>query len=240
MDAAEKLIVALDFATLAEAEKVVKKVSPIVKVFKVGKELFTTAGPEAVHMVQRYKCRVFLDLKFHDIPNTVGAACEAAAKLGVYLMNVHTQGGRTMMTAAVQAVHKAAEGRKGPAPKVLGVTVLTSLTDRDLKEVGVSKNVKTQVSDMAKLAKASGLDGVVASAQEIALIRKATGKDFLIVTPGVRPVWAAHGDQKRVTTPREAVEAGADHIVVGRPITQHPQPLAAAEKILKEISESAR
>ena len=139
------------------------------------------------------------------------------------------------MINAVQAVHKVALARKIDAPKVLGVTVLTSMTDRDLRETGVSKKVKQQVQDLAVLAKNCGLDGVVASGQEIPLIRKATGKHFLIVTPGVRPTWAAHGDQKRVTTPRAAIAAGADYIVVGRPVTQHPQPLAAAEKILKEM-----
>ena len=231
----EKLIVALDVPDLKQAEAIVKKVSPLVKTFKVGKELFTSAGPEAVRMVHAHKCRVFLDLKFHDIPNTVASACEAAAKLGVFMMNVHALGGKTMMVNAVQAVHQAASSKKTPAPKMLGVTVLTSLKDADLKEVGISKKVGQEVSLLAELAQNSGLDGVVASAHEIALIRRHVGKNFLIVTPGVRPVWAAHGDQKRVMTPAEAVSAGADYIVVGRPITQHPQPLVAAEKILKEI-----
>ena len=231
----EKLIVALDVPDLKQAEAIVKKVSPLVKTFKVGKELFTSAGPEAVRMVHAHKCRVFLDLKFHDIPNTVASACEAATKLGVFMMNVHALGGKTMMVNAVQAVHQVASLKKTSAPKVLGVTVLTSLKDADLKEVGISKKVAQEVSLLAELAQNSGLDGVVASAHEITLIRRHVGKNFLIVTPGVRPVWAAHGDQKRVMTPAEAVSAGADYIVVGRPITQHPQPLVAAEKILKEI-----
>ena len=231
----EKLIVALDFSDLGAAEKVVKKISGLVKIFKVGKELFTSSGPDAIRMVHSHKCRVFLDLKFHDIPSTVGAACAAGARLGVFMMNVHALGGRTMLVNAVQAVHKVASERKTAAAKVLGVTVLTSLTDRDLREIGLSKNVKKEVPHLAVLSKACGLDGVVASAQEIRAIRKKTGKDFLIVTPAVRPIWAAHGDQKRVATPREAIDSGADYIVVGRPITQHPQPLAAVEKILKEI-----
>ena len=234
----DKLIVALDFSGLAEAEKIVKKICPLVKIFKVGKELFTSTGPAAIEMIHSYECRVFLDLKFHDIPNTVGSACEAAARLGVFMMNVHTLGGKNMMIGAMQSVHKVAGQKKVTPPKVLGVTVLTSLTDRDLKEVGVSKKVKREVKDLAVLAQSSGLDGVVASGQEIKLIREATGKDFLIVTPGVRPVWAAHGDQKRIVTPKEAVEWGADFIVVGRPITQHPEPLLAAQKILKEMSDS--
>ncbi len=231
----DKLIVALDFSSLAEAEKLVKKASPLVKIFKVGKELFTTAGPEAVHMIHSHKCQVFLDLKFHDIPNTVASACEAAAKQGVFMVNVHALGGKNMMVSAVQAIHKYAEEKKTPPTKIVGVTVLTSMTDPDLKEVGVHKKVRQEVEQLAVLAQHCGLDGVVASAQEIKLIRKKTDKKFLVVTPGVRPTWAAHGDQKRVMTPREAIQEGADYIVVGRPITQHPQPLVAAEKILKEI-----
>ena len=231
----DKLIVALDFSSLAEAEKAVKKISPLVNTFKVGKELFTSAGPEAIRMIHSHKGRVFLDLKFHDIPNTVGSACEAAAALGVFMLNVHALGGKTMMYHAMQAVHKVANEKKIAPPKVIGVTVLTSLTDLDLKEVGIKKKITQEVKDLALLTKSCGLDGVVASGQEIEAIRKVAGKDFLIVTPGVRPIWAAHGDQKRVMTPKEAVALGADYIVVGRPITQHPQPLVAVEKILKEI-----
>ena len=141
-----------------------------------------------------------------------------------------------MMVGAVQAVHKVADEKKTTAPKILGVTVLTSLTDKDLHQVGIKKKVKQEVQDLAILAQRSGLDGVVASGQEIKLIRRVAGKNFLIVTPGVRPIWAAHGDQKRIMTPKEAVTSGADYIVVGRPITQHPQPLLAAEKILTEVS----
>ena len=227
----DKLIVALDFSNLAEAEKIVKKISPLVKTFKVGKELFTSAGPEAVHMIHSYKCRVFLDLKFHDIPNTVSLACEAATRLGVFMMNVHALGGKTMMRASVRAVHKIAEEKKISPPKVLGVTILTSCTELDLKEVGIKKKMKQEVRDLAVLAQRCGLDGVVASGKEIQLIRDVAGKNFIIVTPGVRPVWAAHGDQKRIVTPKEAIALGADYIVVGRPITQHPQPLAAVQKI---------
>lgn len=235
MSASDKLIVALDVPGLAEAEKLVKTLSPTVQIFKVGKELFTSAGPEAVKMVHAYKGKVFLDLKFHDIPNTVGSACEAAAKLGVFMMNVHAIGGKNMLISAVQSVHNTPlEGKTGH-PLILGVTVLTSMTDRDLKEVGVSKKVKEEVEGLAVLVQQCGLDGVVASGQEIEIIRKAAGKNFLIVTPGVRPIWAAHGDQKRIITPKEAIEKGADFVVVGRPITQDPNPREAAEKILKEM-----
>jgi orotidine-5'-phosphate decarboxylase len=233
----DKLIVALDVATLEEADRTVKTLSSAVKTFKIGKELFTAVGPDAVRMVHAHGGRVFLDLKFHDIPNTVGSACEAATKLGVFMMNVHASGGKNMLFQAVQSVHKTAAEKKIQPPRLLAVTVLTSLTDRDLKEIGVNKKVTKQVEGLALLAQQCGLDGVVASGQEIELLRTAAGKDFLIVTPGVRPVWAAQGDQKRIITPKEAIEKGADYIVVGRPITQAKDPLEAAEKILREIRE---
>lgn len=231
----EKLIVALDVPTLVEAEKLVKLLSPLVSVFKVGNELFTAAGPAVIEMVHVCQSRVFLDLKFHDIPNTVGSACEAAVRHKVFMMNVHASGGTNMMIQAVQSVHQTAEALKIKPPLLLGVTVLTSMKENDLKETGIRKKLEKQVTDLAKLAKNCGLDGVVASAHEIGMIRKKTGKDFLIVTPGVRPVWAAHGDQKRVMTPREAIDAGSNFIVVGRPITQSPSPAEAAEKVLQEI-----
>ncbi len=231
----DQLIVALDVSNLSEAEKLVKTLSPVVKTFKVGKELFTSAGPEAVKMVHAHKSNVFLDLKFHDIPNTVGSACEAATRLGVWMMNVHAIGGKSMLFNAVQAVHKTSEELKVPHPKIIGVTVLTSLTDADLKEVGVKGKVKEEVEKLALLVQQCGLDGVVASGQEIELIRKVAGNHFLIVTPGVRPTWAAHGDQKRIITPKEAIEKGADFVVVGRPITQDRDPRVAAEKIIKEM-----
>ena len=226
----------MDFSSLADAEKMVKVLSPAVKIFKVGKELFTSAGPQAVEMIHSYRCQTFLDLKFHDIPNTVGAACAAAVRLKVFMLNVHSSGGKNMLFKAVQCAHEAAAKEKIPPPILLGVTVLTSLTDRDLKEVGINKKLEKQAQDLALLAKSCGLDGVVASGQETEMIRKATGPDFKIVTPGVRPVWTAHGDQKRVMTPKEAIEKGADYIVVGRPITENPNALEAAKKILEEIS----
>ncbi len=232
----DKLIVALDVSSLKEAEKLVKELSPLVKIFKVGKELFTASGPSVIHMVHSHKCKVFLDLKFHDIPNTVGAACEVATKLGVFMLNVHCLGGKNMLFQAVQSVHKVADEHKINLPILLGVTVLTSMTDRDLKEVGIRHKLKKEVEELALLAKNCGLNGVVASGQEIEIIRKIAGKNFLIVTPGVRPIWAAHGDQKRIVTPKEAIEKGADFIVVGRPITQNVEPLEAARKIIKEIN----
>lgn len=235
MNPKDKLIVALDVSTLKEAEKLVKTLSRQVRTFKIGKELFTSVGPKVVEMVHSRKGRVFLDLKFHDIPNTVGAACEAATRLKVFMMNVHASGGRQMLYGAVQAVHKTAEAMKIAPPLLVGVTVLTSLKDEDLKDIGCRNNVEKQVETLAALSKSCGLDGVVASAHEIAIIRKSAGKDFLVVTPGVRPVWAARGDQKRVMTPKEAVAAGADYIVIGRPITQADDPAKAAKDVIKEI-----
>ncbi len=232
----EKLIVALDVPNLKEAEKLVKKLLGLVKIFKIGKELFTSAGPEAVRMIHSHKGRVFLDLKFHDIPSTVGAACEAATRLKVFMLNVHALGGKNMMFRAVQSVHQAAAKYQIKPPRLLAVTILTSMKDEDLKEVGIKKNLREEALDLAILASKCGLDGAVASGQEIDLIRQAVGKNFLIVTPGVRPVWAAHGDQKRIITPKEAIDKGADFIVIGRPITEHPNPRIAAKKILEEIS----
>jgi orotidine-5'-phosphate decarboxylase len=234
----DKLIVALDVSTAAEAQKLVQTLWGQVHTFKVGKELFTSAGPDIVRAIHDTGGKVFLDLKFHDIPNTVGAACEAAARMGVFMLNVHCSGGKGMMVSAVQAVNKvAAENKEKPVTIVLGVTVLTSITDHDLKDIGVAKKVAKQVESLAVLAKDCGLDGVVASGQEIKIIRKAAGPDFLIVTPGVRPVWAAHGDQKRIVTPKEAIDAGASYIVVGRPITQAKDPREAAATILEEIAQ---
>lgn len=229
---ADRVIVALDVPTLAEARALVDKLSPVVRTFKVGKELFTAEGPSVVKSVVSGGSQVFLDLKFHDIPNTVASACVTASRLGAFMINVHASGGKKMMSEAAAAVKKQPEGAR---PYLIGVTVLTSMSSEDLAETGVSVALDEQVARLARLAKESGLDGVVASGREIAIIRKAVPGDFLIVTPGVRPAWAAQGDQKRVVTPREAIEQGADFIVVGRPITQHPDPRAAAEKVLEEI-----
>jgi orotidine-5'-phosphate decarboxylase len=232
----DKLIVALDVGTFKEAEVLVKTLSPAVRIFKIGKELFTASGPASIEMVHRHNARVFLDLKFHDIPNTVAGACQSAMRHGVFMLNVHALGGQTMMIKAVQALNQLAEQEPSlTIPLIVGVTVLTSLTDQDLKEIGLKGKVKNSVVQLAILALQCGLNGVVASPQETALIRKKVGKNFLIVTPGVRPVWAASGDQKRVLTPKQAIKEGADYIVVGRPITQDPHPLEAAQKILTEI-----
>jgi orotidine-5'-phosphate decarboxylase len=226
-----KLIVALDVPTLAQAQKLVETLKDTVEYFKVGKELFTSEGPAVVKMVHDHGAKVFLDLKFHDIPNTVAGAVRSAAKLGVWMVNVHASGGAAMMAEAAQAAAASAK-----PPLVIGVTVLTSMNEEGLKEIGVAGSaVGEQVVRLARLAKTSGLSGVVASAQEATMLRRAFGKDFLIVTPGVRPAGAAVGDQKRVLTPKDAIAAGADCLVVGRPITESADPKAAAEAILKEM-----
>lgn len=235
MNPEEKLIVALDYDDFQKAEGTINTLSGLIKIYKVGKELFTSSGPRVIEAIHATGAKVFLDLKYHDIPNTVGAACAAATKLGVFMLNVHALGGKNMLYTAVQQMHKTAEELNVTPPKLLAVTVLTSLTDHDLKEVGIRRKVKKEVLSLASLAKDCGLDGVVASGHEIKAIRRKTGKEFLIVTPGVRPIWAAQGDQKRIVTPREAIEAGADFIVIGRPITQDLDPRRAAQKILDEI-----
>ncbi|MCX5715988.1 MAG: orotidine-5'-phosphate decarboxylase [Candidatus Omnitrophica bacterium] len=233
----EKLIVALDMDDLDSAKAIVEKLYPTVKIFKIGSQLFTNNGPAAVEAVTAKGAKVFLDLKFHDIPNTVANAVKVATKLGVFMVNVHIQGGFNMMKQAVSAAREKARELKIEKPLVLGVTVLTSMGEKDLKDLEIRKGVKSQVTYLARLAKDAALDGVIASADEIQPIRWACGDDFVIVTPGIRPEWAQKNDQKRTATPKEAVKWGASYIVVGRPILDAPDPKAAAEKILGEINE---
>lgn len=235
MSTNDRLIVALDVDTKEKAVKLVKKLRADVGVFKIGSELFTSCGPSIVEEVQKSGSKVFLDLKFHDIPNTVAKSAVAAARLGVFMFNVHALGGLEMMKRCAEIVREEAKKLKIEPPKVIAVTVLTSMDENNLKKTGVSDNMETQVLRLAKLAKDAGLDGVVASHAEVKLIRKNLGKDFLIVTPGVRPSWAVADDQKRIATPKEAIDNGADFIVVGRPIIEAPDPVKAAKKVLKEI-----
>lgn len=229
----EKIIVALDVETEAQAMALVKKLKNKAGVFKVGKELFTACGPSIVKKIQKAGGKVFLDLKYHDIPNTVGKAVARAARLGVYMMTIHTSGGYEMMKAASDAAKKTYD--EGFYPIILGVTVLTSLDDKALKEIGYKYGAEQEVLRLAKLAKKAGLCGLVCSPKEIKKVRKAVGKQMEIVTPGVRPEWSAKGDQKRVMTPAQAVKAGASYLVIGRPITAHTNPAAAAELIAKEM-----
>jgi orotidine-5'-phosphate decarboxylase len=202
---------------------------------KVGKELFTVAGPELVRVLVARGFEVFLDLKFHDIPNTVAAACRAAAGLGVWMMNVHASGGRRMMTAAQEALAGLPQ-----RPLLIAVTVLTSMSAEDLGEIGMFDAPADQVLRLARLTQACRLDGVVCSAQEASMLRAELGADFRLVTPGIRPAGAEVGDQRRVMTPAEALQAGATDLVIGRPITAAPDPLAALKQIQSEIQNVGR
>jgi orotidine-5'-phosphate decarboxylase len=233
------LVVALDVDSAARALALVEQLRGLAGMFKVGKQLFTAAGPELVRQIVASGERVFLDLKFHDIPNTVAQAGIEAAKLGVSIFNVHALGGTQMMRATVEALGEWAARVGQPRPLVLGVTVLTSHTQESLKELEIENNLAAQVVHLAKLCDAAGLDGVVASPQEIAPIRLAVhNHSFVLLTPGVRPVGAALNDQARVMTPGEAIKAGANFLVVGRPITAAPDPGAAAQKIVEEIEQA--
>ena len=230
--ARNKIIFALDVNGVAEIDRYAALLAARVGMFKVGKELFTACGPEAVRAVQRHGGQVFLDLKYHDIPNTVAKAMLEAARLGVQLANLHALGGAEMMETAATAVRKEFGDER---PRLLAVTILTSSTAETLRGVGIDHPLEQMVVRLAKLAQDSGMDGVVASPLEIELIRAACGPDFLIVTPGVRPSFAAVDDQKRILTPAEAVGAGADYLVIGRPIAKAADPVAAAEMIADEI-----
>ena len=235
MMASEKLIVALDFDNLDYASRLVEQLSDCVGMFKIGSQLFTAAGPAAIHMLLEHQKRIFLDLKFHDIPNTVARAAAAATELCVDMFNVHVAGGATMMNEAAKAAKLTAEQLGINAPLVLGVTVLTSLDEQQLQSTwNTTLPLCELIASFAKSAKQSGLDGVIASPHEIDVIRQVCGKDFLIVTPGVRPSWAVQDDQQRVMTPGEAIARGADYIVVGRPIYAAPNPKEAAMNIINE------
>ena len=225
-----KIIVALDFADATSALALVDRLDPALCRLKVGKELFTAAGPELVRALMARGFEIFLDLKFHDIPNTVAAACRAAAGLGVWMMNVHASGGRRMMVAAQEALADLPR-----RPLLIAVTVLTSMSAEDLNEVGVVDAPADQVLRLARLTQACKLDGVVCSAQEAALLRADLGADFRLVTPGIRPAGVAVGDQRRVMTPAEALRAGATDLVIGRPITAAADPLAALKQIQLDI-----
>ncbi len=233
--AVEKLIFALDVDSLDEARNWTRRLRGRVGVFKVGKQLFTRCGPEVVRMIREEGGEVFLDLKYHDIPNTVAKAGLEAARLDVKMFNVHALGGREMMSGLVAEMDKAFPSGAPGRPLLLAVTILTSSTEETLREVGIENPVEEMVPRLARLAKESGMDGVVASPKEVSLIRNACGRDFVIVTPGVRPASASLDDQKRVTTPGEAIGAGADFLVIGRPISAAPDPASAAEEILAEI-----
>jgi orotidine-5'-phosphate decarboxylase len=226
-----RVIVALDFADGKAALGLADRLDPAQCRLKVGKELFTAEGPALVQELVRRGFGVFLDLKFHDIPNTVAAACRTAAGLGVWMLNVHASGGRTMLEAARDAV-----GSHPGAPKLIAVTLLTSMTDRDLADVGLTGSSVDVVRRLALLAKSAGFDGVVCSGQEAAPLRSACGSAFCLVTPGIRPAATRVDDQMRVMTPRDALAAGSDYLVIGRPITQAADPVAALAAINGDIA----
>jgi len=225
-----RIIVALDYPDADSARQFIARVRPDRCRLKVGKELFVTAGPDFVRELVDQGFEVFLDLKFHDIPNTVAQACKAAARLGVWMMNVHASGGPRMLAAAREAL-EAFERR----PLLIAVTVLTSMGSDELRAIGVPTDAEQQVLRLAGLTHVAGLDGVVCSAMEATALRRELGPDFCLVTPGIRPTGSATGDQTRILTPIQAIRAGADYLVIGRPITQADEPLHVLESIAQEI-----
>jgi orotidine-5'-phosphate decarboxylase len=236
----ERLIVALDIDDVELATELVRSLAREVGMFKIGKQLFTHAGPQAVRLIQDLGGEIFLDLKFHDIPNTVAKAAIEATRLGVKMFNVHASGSLEMMRLTVKEVERVSRQQKLRRPIMLGVTVLTSLGQEDLQRLGVEHKIADQVVRLALLTKEAGMDGVVASSHEVADIREACGQRFVIVTPGIRPADSQHNDQQRVMTPGHAVRAGVDYIVVGRPILEAQNPILAAREIVAEMEDALK
>ena len=226
----QRIVVALDVSTATELRELVKQIPNTHCRAKIGKELFTSIGPLAIEICHDAGLEVFLDLKFHDIPNTCAKAVRAAARWGVWMTNVHCSGGTDMMRAAREIL----EG-ESHRPLLIGVTVLTSMSGSGLQELGVSRDLESQVDYLAGLAHASGLDGVVCSAQEAQRLRQSLGADFCLVTPGIRPSWAAADDQTRIVTPKDAIANGSDYLVIGRPITASDHPETAIARIVEEL-----
>jgi orotidine-5'-phosphate decarboxylase len=230
-----RIIVALDFDSASAALSLVKQLDPRACAIKVGSEMFTLAGPEIVREIAARGFNVFLDLKFHDIPNTVARACEAATRLGVWMLNVHAAGGRAMLTSAREAVRTAARTSGRPSPKLIAVTVLTSLDASDLHDTGLIDNAAAQALRLANLAHDCGLDGIVCSAAEARSMRDAFGNAFTLVTPGIRPAGVDADDQSRIATPEIAIANGADYLVIGRPITRAVDPVATLTEINRSL-----
>lgn len=234
LNMARKIIIALDVKNREEARAVLESL-PEARLFKVGLELYTAEGPAMIDLVKSFGKEVFLDLKLHDIPNTVAGAVKSAVRHGVAMLTLHTSGGREMMKKAVEAARETAEKENKPLPLILGVTVLTSLKDSDLQEIGFSSDARNQVLRLARLAVESGIEGIVCSPQELEPLRAELGSRVRIITPGIRPAWAEAQDQKRIMTPGEAIKKGADFLVIGRPITQAPIPREAFRRVLEEL-----
>lgn len=224
-----RIIVALDYDNATDAKRMADQLDPSQCHLKIGKELFTRCGPSIVKELQSEGHSIFLDLKFHDIPNTVAKAVQAAVELGVWMVNVHASGGRQMLKAAVQSVAES-------ETLLTAVTVLTSMVNSDLKELGVTRTLEEQVLALTQLSKDCGVHGVVCSAKEVKQLRAVTGKEFILVTPGIRPAGSPAGDQQRITTPKQAFLDGSSYLVIGRPITQTKNPMKSLVKILQEIS----
>ncbi len=236
--AKEKLIVALDYSTAVEALKIVQDLRNHVALFKVGLQLFSNEGPSVVKAILDQKVNVFLDLKLHDIPNTAAKAAIAATRQGVSMLNLHCLGGKKMLSHVSKEVSEYCTKNSMKKPALIGVTILTSLSEEDIGEIGISRVMIEEVKYLSSIAKESHFDGVVASPHEIEAIKNYCGRDFLVVTPGIRPRWSMKNDQERVTTPAEAVKKGADFIVVGRPITASSNRIEAANKIIEEMEHS--
>ena len=236
MKAKDKLMIALDLDSKEKAIDIIQRLEADVEIFKVGLELYLASRGKVVDYLQEKGKKVFLDLKFMDIPNTVAGAAREAAKMGVFMFNLHVPGGKQMMVSAREAVEQVAAGGQ-KKPLIVAVTVLTSLDQNDLLQLGITQDIKELVISRAKLAKEAGLDGIVASPREAAQIRSVCGSDFVSVCPGIRPTWAATGDQKRIMTPKEAINQGATYLVVGRPIIAAADPAEAARKVIKEMEE---
>jgi orotidine-5'-phosphate decarboxylase len=237
MDPRERIILALDVGEFSEAVEIIKKFRQDVDIFKVGSELFTAAGPDIVREIRSMGKKVFLDLKFHDIPNTVSKAALQASQMGVFMFTLHTMGGFNMMKSTVDAIVKSALKGETERPRILGVTILTSIDGEALShDLGIPHSMSTQVRHLAKLALSAGLDGVVASPQETDMIRSRCGPGFIIVTPGIRPSWAPPDDQRRTLTPKEAVRKGSDYLVIGRSVLSRENPVKALQRIRDEIA----
>ncbi|MBI5665544.1 MAG: orotidine-5'-phosphate decarboxylase [Nitrospirae bacterium] len=238
MEPRDRIILALDVSEYEDAIEIVRKFKGHIDTFKIGSELFTSVGPRIVKEIHLMGKKVFLDLKFHDIPNTVAKSALAAANLGVFMFNVHTLGGLAMMKHTAETLNRFCLEQNMDRPRLIGVTILTSINQEALRdELSVPVHMNTQVKHLAGLAQRAGLDGVVASPQDAEMIRSRFGKGFLIVTPGIRPSWSEMDDQKRAMTPRKAIQQGADYLVIGRAITSQPDPIGALRRIEEEIAD---